>query len=120
MRHPVTERDLDDLAEPLRREVFGCLARWRSTNLGPTDYEALVALVEPGDSVATVATLLGDTADDDFVLPAEWVSDLGCLFEAYVCWSDDGYGVSLLVPKDDAIDPDLLAMCIELASPPPC
>lgn len=119
MRHPVSDQDLSDLAEPLRREVVSCLARWRSANLGPTDYEALVALVEPGDSVATVAALLGDTADDDFVLPAEWVTDLGCVLEAYICWSDDGYGVSLLVPKDDAIDPDLLAMCLDLASPPP-
>lgn len=119
MRHPVTNHDLDDLAEPLRREVLSCLARWRSSHLGPTDYEALVALVEPGDSVATVAALLGDTTDDDFVLPAEWVTDLGYVLEAYICWSDDGYGVSLLVPKDDAIDPDLLAMCLDLVSPHP-
>lgn len=119
MRHPVTERDLGDLAEPLRKEVVSCLARWHSTHLGPTDYEALVALVEPGDSVATVAALLGDVVDDDFVLPAEWVTDLGCVLEAYICWSDDGYGVSLLVPKDDAIDPDLLAMCLDLVSPAP-
>lgn len=118
MRHPVTDHDLGDLAEPLRREVLNCLARWRGAHLEPTDYEALVALVEPGDSVATVAALLGDTADDDFVLPADWVTDLGCVLEAYICWSDDGHGVSLLVPKDDAIDPDLLAMCLELASPP--
>ena len=119
MRHPVSDQDLNDLAEPLRREVVSCLARWRSAKLGPTDYEALVALVEPGDSVATVAALLGDIADEDFVLPAEWVTDLGCVFEAYICWSDDGYGVSLLVPNDDAIDPVLLALCRDLASPPP-
>jgi len=119
MRQLDSDSDLGDLAEPLRREILSCLVRWRSTNLGPTDYEALVVLVEPGDSVASVAALLGDIADDDFVLPAEWISDLGCVFEAYICWNDDGYGVSLLVPKDDAIEPVLLALCRDLASQPP-
>lgn len=119
MRYLASDGDLDDLPEPLRREVVACLERWRSTGVPPTDYESPVALVEPGDTLDTVAALLGDIADDDFVLPAEWVSDLGCVLEAYLCWSDDGQGVSLLVPKDGAIDPALLALCLDLVSSPP-
>ncbi len=120
MRHLDSDSDLGDLPEPLRQEIVACLQRWQSSGEPLTDYESPVALVEPGDSMTTVAELLGDdVADDDFVLPAEWVADLGCVLEAYICWSNDGYGISLLIPKADSTDPALLAHCLDLVSPPP-
>lgn len=31
--------------------------------------------------------------------------------------SDDGYGIDLLIPKAEGINPELLAMCAEYAVP---
>jgi hypothetical protein len=119
MRQLSTNSDLSDIPEPLREEVAACLQRWRTSGVLAEPETELIALVEPGDSITTVAALLGDdVADDEFVLPAEWVTDLGCMMEAYVCWSDDGHGISLLVPKADSTDPALLALCLDLVSPP--
>ena len=119
MRHLASNSNLADLPEPLRREVAACLQRWQTSSVPVAEDEAPVILVEPGDTLATVAALLGEVADDDFVLPAEWVSDLGCALEGYVCWGADGQGVSLLIPKADSTDPVLLAHCLDLVSSPP-
>lgn len=119
MRHLASNSNLADLPEPLRQEVAACLQRWHTSGVLVAEDEAPVILVGPGDTLATVATLLGDTADDDFVLPAEWVTDLGCVLEAYVCWGADGQGISLLIPKADSTDAVLLAHCLDIVSSPP-
>jgi hypothetical protein len=38
-------------------------------------------------------------------------------FEIVFILSDDGYGVTVLVPKDASVDPNLLAMCALFATP---
>lgn len=118
MRHLASNSNLADLPEPLRHEVAACLQRWQTSGVPVTEDEAPVILVEQGDTLATVAALLGDIADD-FVLPTEWVTDLGCVLEAYICWGADGQGVSLLIPKADSTDPVLLAHCLDLVSSAP-
>lgn len=119
MQHLASNSNLADLPEPLRREVAACQQRWQTSDVAVAEDEATVILVEPGDTLVTVAALLGDVADDDFVLPAEWVADLGEVLEAYVCWGADGQGVSLLIPKADSTDPMLLAHCLDLVSSSP-
>lgn len=119
MQHLASNSNLADLPEPLHQEVAACLQRWQTSGVPVAEDEALVILVEPGDTLTTVAALLGDVADDDFVLPVEWVTDLGCVLEAYVCWGVDGQGISLLIPKTDSTDPVLLAHCLDLLSSPP-
>lgn len=119
MRHLSSDSDLGDIPEALRSEVVACLHRWLTSGVALGPDEAPVVLVEPSDSVDTVAALLGDTADDDFMLPAEWVTDHGSVLEAFICWSDDGHGISLLVPKTEQTDPALLALCADQLSPPP-
>ena len=119
MRHLASNSNLADLSEPLRHEVAACLQRWQTSGVPVAEDEAPVILVEQCDTLATVAALLGDVADDDFVVPAEWLADLGCVLEAYICWGADGQGVSLLIPKADSTDPVLLAHCLDLVSSAP-
>lgn len=119
MRHLSSASNLGDIPEALRSEVVACLQRWLTSGVALGPGEAPVVLVEAGDTIDTVAAFLGDTADDDFMLPAEWVTDHGSVLEAFICWSDDGYGISLLVPKAMQTDPALLALCAEQLSPPP-
>lgn len=72
-----------------------------------------VIVVDPGDSMEAVAAasdLILDPDHDDF-MPFEWVADQGERFEAYIVFSDDGDGLSLIIPKQEGVDARLLALC---------
>lgn len=120
MRLLRSDADLSDLPLPLRQEVADCLKRWAESGVpyGPEDI--LVALVEPGDSVDAVARYVsgaaGDENEEDVAPPAEWTTDRGCAFEMFICWSDDGCGVSVFTPKTEGIDPLLLELLAAYAA----
>ena len=114
MRTFRSDADLSGISLPLRQELLDCLTHWSESGVpyGPSD--DLIVLVEAGDTIDTVAGYLGlllDVHDEDFVLPAEWVTDRGCALELYVCLSDNGMGYSIFVPKSDGIDPLLIELC---------
>lgn len=114
MRRLRLDADLADIPAPLRDELAACLQRWAESGVpyGPGD--DLILLVEPGDSVDAVAGYLRGEDDghgEDFDPPAEWVTDRGVCFEMFICWSDDGNGISVMVPKADGVDPLLLELC---------
>ncbi len=78
-----------------------------------------VIVVDPGDSMEAVAEasdLILDPDHDDF-LPFEWVTDQGGRYEAYIAFSDDGDGLSLIVPKLVGVDARLLALCEMFVTP---
>jgi hypothetical protein len=111
MRQLSSNSDLSDIPEPLREEVAACLQRWRTSGVPVEPETELVALLELGDSVDAIAAILGDAADEDYEPPAEWVADHGCVYEVFVCWNDDGQGISILVPKTAGTNAGLLEFC---------
>lgn len=42
--------------------------------------------------------------------PWEWVCAQGGIFEAPIILSDDGFGVVLIVPDEEGVDPELLSL----------
>ena len=70
-------------------------------------------IVESGDSLPEIEAYLGMEVIGNF----EWFSEWPCCFEAVFIFSDDGYGIDLLIPKAAGIDADLLAMCATYAVP---
>ena len=86
------------------------------------------ALVEVGDSIAEIEAKTGcqlmhglskgnQTIDCEFQPSFEWLVEHLSFFEVVFIFSDDGFGVDLLIPKALGIDPDLLAMCAKYAVP---
>lgn len=111
---------LGDLPPDLQHIVATCLQRWvESGVLNEPESDTPVYLVEAGDTgdqLATASSLLAAIDDPDDVPPFEWVTDFGCCFEAALILSDDGNGLSLIVPKAPGISPALLDVCARLAT----
>lgn len=64
-------------------------------------------LVDPGDGAVGVEIAAGFPLFHD---PAfEWVQDHGTYLEGVVILSDDGFGIALFVPNDEAVDPLILS-----------
>jgi hypothetical protein len=86
------------------------------------------ALVEPSDSIpeieaATGCQLMHDQfngsryGDAEFKPSFEWLVEHPSFYEAVFIFSDDGFGVDLLIPKAPGIDAELLSMCEKYAVP---
>ncbi|MDP3818291.1 MAG: hypothetical protein Q8Q57_04755 [Methylotenera sp.] len=86
------------------------------------------ALVEAGDSIAEIEAATGCQVihdlfnesrygDAEFMPSFEWLVEHPSFYEAVFIFSDDGFGVDLLIPKASGIDAELLAMCAEYAVP---
>lgn len=112
MRGLKPDAELGDTPLPLRQELTDCLARWRESGVELSPDDDLIILLEVGDGVGDLARYLGDDIDhvDDFYPPAEWVADRGCCLEMFLCYSDAGNGLSVILPRTDEIDPQLLAL----------
>jgi len=110
MRCLKPDADFDDVPLPLRQALAECLARWHESGVPLSPDDDLIVLLEPGDSVSDLARYLGDDVDhaDDFYPPAEWVADRGGCFEMFLCYSDAGNGLSVILPQAAGIDPELL------------
>ena len=93
-------------------------------------------VVEAGDSIAAVeqesgCRLLSNRFSDGRFGGANFVPDWECLtfhagrdsspwcFEMVFVLCDDGYGVVIVIPLQDGIDPALLALCRAYSSPSP-
>lgn len=78
-------------------------------------------LVEAGDCIADIEAIIGfplvPAGDADFSPSFEWLVEWPICYEAVFIFSDDGYGIDLLIPKLPGIDADLLAMCRKYATP---
>jgi len=93
-------------------------------------------VVEAGDGVAAVeqesgCRLLSNRFSGGRFGDANFVPDWECLtfhagrdgspgcFEMVFVLCDDGYGVEIVIPLQDGIDPALLALCLTYSSPSP-
>lgn len=115
-------------SEDARRIVHPCihaLVALRLQQLGTFD-DGLLVVVEVGDAIGDVEKLCGvailrDLFEDvpfghpDFTPPFDFVIDRGAAYEMHFDASDDGIGTTLLIPKGDGIDADLLALCLKFA-----
>jgi hypothetical protein len=96
----------------------------RLQQLGTVD-DGLIVVVEAGDSVAELEAasgmaILHDPFENapyghpDFTPSFDFVIDHSAAYEMHFDASD-GIGTTLLIPKGDGIDADLLALCREFA-----
>lgn len=115
--------DLSMLDPVLQAVIAACLQRWVEAEvLYDPDTETPVYLVESGDTcneLASASDLLTVIDDPDDCPPFEWVTDFGCCYEAALILSDDGSGLSLIVPKTAGVSPALLDLCARLATAEP-
>ena len=107
------------LSSPLDHRLKRLLTT-RTQQLG--DGEAHFLLIQPGDTPCDIEQELsfsvfqnpvtGDRyGDPDFVPAWEWLEDHGFCFEVVFILTDSGFAHVLLVPRDEGIDADLLALC---------
>lgn len=115
-------------AQDARRIVHPCihdLLILRLEQLDTVD-DGLLVVVEVGDAIGDVEKLCGvailhDPLDEvqfghpDFTPSFDFVIDHSAAYEMHFDASDDGIGTTLLIPKGDGIDADLLALCLEFA-----
>ena len=84
-------------------------------------------VVEPGDTVRELeqessCAILHDLFDDIPFGDPEFTPSFDILEEHHACFemlfitNDDGFGITLFIPKTEGIDADLLAMCAEYAT----
>ena len=70
-------------------------------------------IVEAGDTLPEIEAYLGREVIGNF----EWLVEWPCCWEAVFVLSDDGYGIDLFIPKPEAMDAELLAVCMQYAVP---
>ena len=98
----------------------------------PYDYDShgYTIVVEPGDSVAALeeessCPILHNLFDDtryghpDFSPSFEALEEHPTCYEMVFILNDDGFGITIFIPKAKGIDADLLAMCAIYAEPAP-
>lgn len=75
---------------------------------------ALLAIIQPGDTLESVEDALNWRLTDDdggFIQPPECVSRHAGWYEVVFILSDDGYGLVLLLPIEGGTEPKLLTAC---------
>lgn len=92
------------------------------------DLHGYMVVVEPGDSVAalekeTSCPILHNYFDDvcfgdpDFSPSFEALEEHASCYEMVFILNDDGFGISIFIPKTEGIDSDLIVMCAQYATP---
>ena len=87
-----------------------------------------MVVVEPGDPVDTLeeetgCPLLHNLFDDtrygnpEFSPSFEALEEHDDCYEMLFITNDDGFGITLFIPKAEGIERNLLAMCTEFAAP---
>ena len=97
----------------LRQLIRGRIAEITQSQPYDADLYGEFVIVEVGDTLPDIEAHLGREVVGNF----EWLVEWPCCFEAVFVLSDDGYGIVLLVPKPEAMDAELLAMCRKYAVP---
>ena len=87
-----------------------------------------VFVIEPGDTLTTIDAAMNGCflvnhysgrrlGDPGFVPCFETLEEYATVYEMLFIQSDEGHALVILVPKTSDIDPDLLAMCAQYATP---
>jgi hypothetical protein len=90
------------------------------------DEHGFFILIEPGDTseqielhtgYSLLKSLFSETVygDPDFTPDFEYLEDQGSFYEAVFLFTDSGFAVVMIVPKEDGIDGKILELCAEFA-----
>lgn len=108
-------------SQEIRQLILERIAEITQGELYDADVYGQFVLVEAGDCIADIEAVAGcqlvPAGDADFSPSFEWLVEWPCCFEAVFIFSDDGYGIDLLIPKTGGVDADLMAMCRKYAVP---
>lgn len=124
-------QDGEALSRALRSDIdhhLKRLLRLRSQQLGgDISDHAHFAIVQPGDTPTDLERAIGFSVfrnpadgsrigEPDFTPGWEWLEDHGFAWELCYIFTDDGLAHVVFVPRDEAIDADLRALCTQFAS----
>ena len=127
-------RDPQQLAQVVQPEIKAFLRRRFHDICDPEPYDpdehGFFILVEPGDTSDRIESATGYSllkslfnntvyGDPDFSPDFEYLEDHGEFFEAVFIFTDGGFAVVMIVPKEEGIDAGILALCNEFATPTP-
>ena len=87
-----------------------------------------VFVIEPGDTLTTIDAAMNGCfltnhysgrrfGDPGFAPCFETLEEYPTLYEMLFIQSDEGHALVVLIPKTSAIDPELLALCAQHATP---
>ena len=123
-------RDPQQLSQIVQPEIKAYLRQRFKDICEPEPYDpdehGFFILVEPGDTseqieletgYSLLKSLFSDTVygDPDFTPDFEYLEDQGSFFEAVFIFTDSGFAVIFIVPKEDGIDGRILELCAEYA-----
>lgn len=91
------------------------------------DEHGFFILVEPGDTSDRIESETGYSllkslfngtvyGDPDFTPDFEYLEDHGSFCEAVFIFTDSGFAVVMIVPKEEGIDTGILELCAEFAT----
>ena len=127
-------RDPQQLAQVVQPEIKAFLRRRFHDICDPEPYDpdehGFFILVEPGDTSDRIESATGYSllkslfnntvyGDPDFSPDFEYLEDHGGFFEAVFIFTDGGFAVVMIVPKEESIDAGILSLCNEFATPAP-
>jgi hypothetical protein len=125
-------RDPQQLTRVAQPDIKAFLRRRFDDICAPEPYDpdehGFFILVEPGDTSDRIESATGysllkslftDTVygDPDFMPDFEYLEDHISFFEAVYIFTDSGFAVVMIVPKEEGIDAGILALCTEFAVP---
>jgi len=124
-------RDPQQLSQVVEPEIKAFLRQRFHDICEPEPYDpdehGFFILVEPGDTseqiesatgYSLMKSLFSDTVygDEDFTPDFEYLEDQGSFFEAVFIFTDSGFAVVMIVPKEDGIDGRILELCTEFST----
>jgi hypothetical protein len=89
------------------------------------DFHGNALIIEPCDKLedllvdAEGSILKGLVETSPYVIPPESVEEHPAFFDVVFIPSDGDYAITVVIPKIEGIDPELLAICAEIATPAP-
>lgn len=116
MIHLTDEAMLDGVLDPALRVLLTTRRNQLLANASGYELGELAHFIvaEPGDAIAEIEAAANYPLITE---PAfEWVIDHGGCFEAVTVLSDDGFGIVLLVPDREGVDPTLFNLLRDLAT----
>jgi len=118
-------RDIESVGQLAQAEIRQLIQKRIEEITQGEPYDADVyghfVIAEAGDCIADIEAVtccpIVPAGDADFAPSFEWLVEWPTCYEAVFIFSDDGYGIDLLIPKLPDMDAYLLAMCEKYAVP---
>ena len=98
---------IDDQTDPDIKQLL-LTRRDQMAEHGDLEELGTFIIVQPGDTLAAIEQAVGAPITTAGITTWEWVHDHGGVFEAPIILSNDGFGIVLIVPDIEGVDPELL------------